>query len=90
MFVPGDPARTGRVAFWDPEADTPPGVASGTVEDLSVVVPGEGGVTAVVVPAVLLPVRSALPVLTRVRAVADGPPGGRCSGARPPCTPSRL
>ncbi|MFF5498562.1 DEAD/DEAH box helicase [Streptomyces aquilus] len=72
VFVPGDPARTGRVAFWDPEADAPPGVASGTVEDLSVVVPGEGGVQAVVVPAVLLPVRSALPVLTRARAVADG------------------
>ncbi|SNX56656.1 SNF2 family DNA or RNA helicase [Streptomyces sp. TLI_55] len=72
VFVPGDPARTGRVAFWDPEADAPPGVASGTVEDLSVVVPGEGGVAAVVVPAVLLPVRSALPVLTRARAVADG------------------
>lgn len=72
VFVPGDPARTGRVAFWDPEADAPPGVASGTVEDLSVVVPGEGGVAAVVVRAVLLPVRSALPVLTRARAVADG------------------
>ncbi|KUN17013.1 helicase SNF2 [Streptomyces antibioticus] len=72
VFVPGDPARTGRVAFWDPEADAPPGVASGTVEDLSVVVPGEGGVAAMTVPAVLLPVRSALPVLTRARAVADG------------------
>ncbi|MCW8379852.1 DEAD/DEAH box helicase [Streptomyces justiciae] len=72
VFVPGDPARTGRVAFWDPEADAPPGVASGTAEDLSIVVPGEGGVEAVVVPAVVLPVRSALPVLTRARAVADG------------------
>ncbi|PWI20100.1 ATP-dependent helicase [Streptomyces sp. Act143] len=70
VFVPGDPARTGRVAFWDPEADAPPGVASGTVEDLSVVVPGEDGVEAVVVPAVLLPVRSALPVLTRARTVS--------------------
>jgi len=72
VFVPGDPARTGRVAFWDPEGDAPPGVASGTEAHLTVVVPGEEGVEAVTVPAVLLPVPSALPVLTRARAVADG------------------
>ncbi|MEU6377209.1 SNF2-related protein [Streptomyces sp. NPDC046909] len=70
VFVPGDPARTGVVAFWDPDGDAPPTVASGTVEDLAVVVPGERGVEAVTVPAVLLPVRAALPVLTRARAAA--------------------
>lgn len=43
VFVPGDPARTGSVAFWDPDGDAPPAVASGSVEDLTVVVPGEEG-----------------------------------------------
>lgn len=72
VFVPADPARTGAVAFWDPASDAPPAVASGEVADLTVVVPGEEGVEAVTVPAVLLPVRAALPVLTRARAAAHG------------------
>ncbi|MEV7885691.1 DEAD/DEAH box helicase [Streptomyces sp. NPDC002817] len=72
VFVPGDPARTGSVAFWDPDGDAPPAVASGSVQDLTVVVPGEDGVETVTVPAVLLPVRAALPVLTRARAATHG------------------
>ncbi|MCX5365484.1 DEAD/DEAH box helicase [Streptomyces sp. NBC_00124] len=72
VFVPGDPARTGSVAFWHPDGDAPPAVASGSVEDLTVVVPGEEGVETVTVPAVLLPVRAALPVLTRARAATHG------------------
>ncbi|MFI8074541.1 SNF2-related protein [Streptomyces sp. NPDC086033] len=72
MFVPGDPARTGSVAFWRPDGAPPPAVAAGTVEDLTLVVPGDGGVGLVSRPAVLLPVRAALPVLTRARASAHG------------------
>jgi superfamily II DNA or RNA helicase len=72
VFVSGDPARTGSVAFWDPEGDAPPAVASGSVEDLTVVVPGEESMETVTVPAVLLPVRAALPVLTRARAATNG------------------
>ncbi|MFL5997010.1 MAG: SNF2-related protein [Streptomyces sp.] len=72
VFVPGDPARTGRVAFWPPDGAPPPVVAVGTVEDLPLVVPGDGGVDLVSLPAVLLPVRAALPVLTRARASAHG------------------
>ncbi|MFD3499688.1 DEAD/DEAH box helicase [Streptomyces sp. NPDC058678] len=68
LFVPGDPARTGRVAFWRTDGVAPPAVAAGTVEDLAVVLPGDDGVERVSVPAVLLPVRAALPVLTRARA----------------------
>ncbi len=69
LFVPGDPARSGTVAFWRPDGVAPPFVASGSVEDLIVVLSGGAGVERVSVPAVLLPVRSALPVLTRVRAL---------------------
>ncbi|WSD92409.1 DEAD/DEAH box helicase [Streptomyces canus] len=72
VFVPGDPARTGSVAFWRPDGAPPPAVAAGTVEDLTLVVPGEGGVDLVSLPAVLLPVRAALPVLTRARASTHG------------------
>ncbi|MGV4885816.1 SNF2-related protein [Streptomyces viridosporus] len=68
VFVPGDPARAGRVAFWRPDGSAPPAVDGAPVEELTVVVPGGDGVAPVRVPAVLLPVRAALPVLTRARA----------------------
>jgi superfamily II DNA or RNA helicase len=45
-------------------------VASGIAEDLTVTLPGGDGVELVTVPAVLLPVRAALPVLTRARTAA--------------------
>ncbi|MFF4256710.1 SNF2-related protein [Streptomyces sp. NPDC001663] len=70
VFVPGDPPRTGRVAFWRPDGGAPASVAAGSVEDLAVVLPGAEGVELVEVSAVLLPVRAALPALTRARADA--------------------
>lgn len=76
VFVPGDPARTGRVAFWRADGGTVQLAAAGSaeeaaVEDLTVALPGDDGVELVSVPAVLLPVRAALPVLTRARASAQ-------------------
>ncbi|MFD5862533.1 DEAD/DEAH box helicase [Streptomyces chartreusis] len=76
VFVPGDPARSGRVAFWRADGGAVPRVASGSVEELDVVLPredGEDGVELVRVPAVLLPVRAALPVLTRARTAVQAP-----------------
>ncbi|MFF1639540.1 DEAD/DEAH box helicase [Streptomyces sp. NPDC058246] len=70
VFVPADPPRSGSVAFWRPEGESPPTVASGSAEDLTVVLPSGEGVELVSVPAVLIPVRAALPVLTRVRGAA--------------------
>ncbi|CAL9385645.1 RNA polymerase-associated protein RapA [Streptomyces sp. enrichment culture] len=72
VFVPGDPARTGRVAFWRPDGSAPPAAGTAPVEDLTVAVPGDDGIAAVRVPAVLLPVHAALPVLTRARAGGEG------------------
>ncbi|MFW6693343.1 DEAD/DEAH box helicase [Streptomyces sp. MAR4 CNX-425] len=86
VFLPADPARTGRMAFWLPEpggrggpaadgasAAGPPGHARGTRAPLTVAVPG-GGTREV--PALLLPAADAVPVLTRARAAhaagADG------------------
>ncbi|MFE7172699.1 DEAD/DEAH box helicase [Streptomyces sp. NPDC057616] len=86
-FLPGDPARTGRVAFWHPDGTAPPPLAAGSVEELSVVLPGGDGadtvadVEVIEVPALLLPVRAALPVLTRARTDANGHPGATFWGA---------
>ncbi|WP_369243054.1 DEAD/DEAH box helicase [Streptomyces sp. R21] len=71
VFVPADPPRTGSVAFWRPDGEAPPTVASGSADDLDVVLPADEGVELVTVPAVLLPVRTALPVLTRARAAGQ-------------------
>ncbi|MFD0019950.1 DEAD/DEAH box helicase [Streptomyces sp. NPDC058382] len=77
VFLPADPSRTGRVAFWCPDGNRPPD-APGTVEDLTV-----AGADAVPyeVPARLLPVRDALPVLTRARSSAQASPAASFWGA---------
>ncbi|MFD7699667.1 SNF2-related protein [Streptomyces caelestis] len=81
MFVPGDPARTGRVAFWRPDGSPPPAVDTTSAEELTVVVPGDDGIEAVRVPAAVLPVRDALPFLTRARAGGAGHRATRFWGA---------
>ncbi|MFE7724926.1 DEAD/DEAH box helicase [Streptomyces anthocyanicus] len=72
VFLPGDPARTGTVAFWRPDGEAPCTVPTGAPGSLTVALPDGNGVEAVSVPSVLLPVRAALPVLTRARARANG------------------
>lgn len=69
VFLPGDPARTGLVAFWHPDGTEPPSITDGSTEALILALPNEdGAIEAVSVTALLLPVRVALPVLTRARA----------------------
>ncbi|MFF6996635.1 DEAD/DEAH box helicase [Streptomyces sp. NPDC008313] len=65
--MPADPYRAGSLAFWRPDGGAPAHF-SGRTQDLTVVVPGDRGVEVTRVPAVLLPVDMALPVLTRARA----------------------
>ncbi|MEV5883890.1 DEAD/DEAH box helicase [Streptomyces sp. NPDC052020] len=72
MFLPADPARTGAVSFWRPDGGPLPAVPPGFATELTVVVPAGDGVEPVRVPAVSLPVRAALPVLTRARACGYG------------------
>ncbi|MFD0028743.1 SNF2-related protein [Streptomyces sp. NPDC055059] len=81
VFVPGDPAREGRIAFWHPDGGRPPHTEAGTPEELSLAVPGDTGAERESVPAVLLPVRAALPVLTRARATAQAHPTAAFWGA---------
>ncbi|MET9359671.1 DEAD/DEAH box helicase [Streptomyces sp. NPDC006632] len=66
-FLPADPSRTGRVAFWQADGEPLP-AAPGSVEELTVV---GADIVPHTVPALLLPVRDALPVLTRARALAQ-------------------
>ncbi|WP_370869177.1 DEAD/DEAH box helicase [Streptomyces sp. CRCS-T-1] len=72
VFLPGDPARTGHIAFWRPDGEALRAMASASATDLTVAVPGSEGIEAESVPAVLLPVRTALPVLTRAGVSAQG------------------
>ncbi|MER6426297.1 DEAD/DEAH box helicase [Streptomyces sp900105245] len=72
LFLPSDPARTGRLAFWQEDSDEPPAVPEASVADLDVVVPSAGGgVERIRTPAILLPMSDALPLLTRARELPD-------------------
>ncbi|MGQ4448503.1 SNF2-related protein [Streptomyces griseus] len=77
VFVPADPARTGRIAFWDPDGSTPSDTLGATSE-LTVV---GADLRPRTVSALHLPVRDALPVLTRARAAAHASPATAFWGA---------
>ncbi|MFI2026326.1 DEAD/DEAH box helicase [Streptomyces buecherae] len=78
VFLPGDPARTGQIAFWqpddpsraplDPGSDADSDSGSDSEHELTVLVAEGSGVAALSVRATVLPVRDALPALTRARA----------------------
>ncbi|MFE5483906.1 DEAD/DEAH box helicase [Streptomyces sp. NPDC056527] len=67
VFLPADPPRDGRIAFCSPDgvptAERPPELA----DELTVVTAVADDFRPHTVPALLLPVRDALPVLTRAR-----------------------
>lgn len=62
VFLPSDPPRAGRIAFWSPAGTLP-----SDTDELTVVTAVADDVRPHTVPALLLPVRDALPVLTRAR-----------------------
>ncbi|MGY1439677.1 DEAD/DEAH box helicase [Streptomyces reniochalinae] len=76
VFLPADPPRRSRVAFWHPDGVPPRSPAPGQdgashprePASLTVLVPDGPDVTAQAVPALCLPVHEALPVLTRAYA----------------------
>ncbi|THA65706.1 DEAD/DEAH box helicase [Streptomyces sp. A0958] len=85
VFLPGTPPRRGRIAFWDPQdAPLPAGADGGArSEEITVVRPygDEGEVRRHTVPALLLPVAEALPLLARARHLRSAHPATRCWGA---------
>ncbi|MCX5395110.1 DEAD/DEAH box helicase [Streptomyces sp. NBC_00094] len=83
VFLPADPPRAGRVAFWSPEGDPlPDGVPTDvelTVVELTVV--DGDSLRPVTVPAHTLSVRDALPLLTRARFAEPASPAASFWGA---------
>ncbi|GHB08496.1 MULTISPECIES: DEAD/DEAH box helicase [Streptomyces] len=77
VFLPADPARTGLIAFWNPDGSTPP-ADHGSSEELTVV---GSDLRPCAVPALLMPVPHALPVLTRARTSAHASPAAAFWGA---------
>ncbi|MFB8116504.1 DEAD/DEAH box helicase [Streptomyces sp. NPDC055962] len=90
VFVPGALPRDGRIAFWDPEGTVdltgPDPVSAGSaypVVELTVAGRpyGAGGAGTLTVPAVVLSVGEALPLLARARHRAVAHPATRAWGA---------
>jgi superfamily II DNA or RNA helicase len=78
VFLPAPLPRESRVAFWDPEGGSPP---PGATEELTVVRPHGSGVRRGGVPALLLPIADALPLLARARRDPAAHPATACWGA---------
>ncbi|MFJ4896240.1 DEAD/DEAH box helicase [Streptomyces sp. NPDC088727] len=94
VFLPAPLPREGRVAFWDPEGALLPGLvtASGAglgpgaddrVSELTVVRRhgDQGAVRRQTVPALVLPLADAVPLLARARHQQSAHPATRCWGA---------
>ncbi|WP_431982471.1 SNF2-related protein [Streptomyces qinglanensis] len=79
VFLPGEVPRQGRVAFWRDDGGELP--EQGEPEEFTVVRPHGKGVRQRAVPARLLPVRAALPVLMRARTESGAHPAVACWGA---------
>ncbi|WP_175408004.1 DEAD/DEAH box helicase [Streptomyces sp. TRM64462] len=73
VFLPSDPPRSGRIAFWSPDGDL-----AGPTDEVTVVGPDACART---VAARCVPVRDALPLLTRARVTADVSPSTALWGA---------
>ncbi|MEU5825288.1 DEAD/DEAH box helicase [Streptomyces sp. NPDC047803] len=81
VFLPGTPPRRGRVAFWDPAGAPLPATAEARSEEITVVRPSGSEARTRDVPALLLPVDAALPLLARARHLRSAHPATRAWGA---------
>ncbi|MFD7896001.1 SNF2-related protein [Streptomyces sp. NPDC059743] len=90
VFLPAGLPREGRVAFWAPEGELPMATADGGTGDdrtagstgeLTVVRSHGDGVRTATVPAVVLPVVDAVPLLVRARRDKAAHPAAACWGA---------
>ncbi|MFE2944665.1 DEAD/DEAH box helicase [Streptomyces sp. NPDC059255] len=77
VFLPSDPPRAGRIAYWHADGTAPP-AAPGSPEELTVV---DAGGRLVTVTALLVPVADALPSLTRCRAAPGASPSAAFWGS---------
>jgi superfamily II DNA or RNA helicase len=80
VFEAGDPPRSGHMAFWDPAGDGLP-EADGEPGKLIVAEPHDAVVSTRTVPAIRIPVRDAVPILSRARGDARAHPAAAFWGA---------
>nr|WP_329013432.1 DEAD/DEAH box helicase [Streptomyces sp. NBC_00690] len=79
VFLPADPPRAGRLAFWsDGGLKLPASIPPGTVDHLTVI---SDGIVPQTVSALTLPVHAALAVLTRARGDDMASPSARFWGS---------
>lgn len=81
VFVPDPLPRRGQFALWAPDGDPLPPKAPGSAHELSVVRRHGTGVRSATVPARLLPVEDALPLLVHARRSRVAHPATACWGA---------
>ncbi|MFD8939971.1 DEAD/DEAH box helicase [Streptomyces sp. NPDC059578] len=87
VFLPAQPPREGRLAFWDPTGqllspgEPASGEQPGEPGELTVVRPHGRGVRSATVPARLLPLTDALPLLVHARGEAGAHAATACWGA---------
>ncbi|MER5886663.1 DEAD/DEAH box helicase [Streptomyces sp. NPDC001941] len=71
VFLPSDPPRTSGIALWHPDGTPPPACPGGHTDDLTL---AADDALPHPVRALILPVRTALPLLTRLHARGDASP----------------
>ncbi|MDT9681441.1 DEAD/DEAH box helicase [Streptomyces sp. TRM76323] len=81
VFLPAALPRDGRVAFWSPDGGPLPAVPAGRAGTLTVVRRHGDGARRRQVPALLLPVADALPLLATARHAPRAHPATACWGA---------
>ncbi|MFI9289554.1 DEAD/DEAH box helicase [Streptomyces werraensis] len=86
VFEPGDPARTGRIAFWDPAGGTPPTAPGGEPGEADLVVPDGDGFAIRTVPVLRLTPAHALPALLHARRTATTTAATAPAGPTAPTT----
>ncbi|MEW2282958.1 SNF2-related protein [Streptomyces sp. NPDC047841] len=81
VYLPAPLPRQGRLAFWDPAGDPLPTASGGGLEELTVVRRHGAGVRRRQVPALVLPLTEALPLLAGARRDPAAHPATACWSA---------
>ncbi|MFD7462600.1 MULTISPECIES: DEAD/DEAH box helicase [unclassified Streptomyces] len=81
VFLPAPLPRDGRIAFWNPDGDTPADLPAAEPTELTVVRPHGSGVRRKQAPALSVPLGEALPLLVRARHDPAAHPATACWGA---------
>ncbi|MFF8375575.1 DEAD/DEAH box helicase [Streptomyces sp. NPDC015661] len=81
MFLPADPPRAGRIAFWSPDGEPLPDAADAPSGNTTITVVEGDSLQAVTIAARTLSVRDALPLLARARFSDTASPAAAFWGA---------